>query len=184
MNFFSIINLISYVLVFNIATSHNVPNTKKQPKIITPLTEVELMNVINDSHEEVFGFKPSDERLSMAWAMVALENGKGKHMWNHNVGNIGPGRNHDYYVHSSKTTYRSFHNFLDGGIAYWNTINRCSAVLKYFDVGASKEVALQLKRCNYFGADVEIYIKGISSLYWEASGKILPRYKSTKSGKN
>ena len=180
MNFISIVNLISYILVFNVATSHNVHSTKKHPKIVTPLSEVELMNVISDSHEDVFGFEPSNERLSMAWAMVAFENGRGKHMWNHNVGNIGPGRDHDYYVHSNRTTYRSFQNFLDGGVAYWKTIKRCSAVLKYFDIGASKEVALQLKRCNYFGADVEIYIAGISSLYWEATGKILPIFKLGK----
>jgi hypothetical protein len=119
----------------------------------------------------------------MAWAMVALENGKGKHMWNHNVGNIGPGPKHDYYVHSNKTTYRSFPTFLDGGIAYWNTIKRCSAVLKYFDVGNSREVALQLKRCNYYGADVSIYINGISSLYWEATGKVLPKFKKNENNK-
>ena len=183
MSIISGINIISYFLCAHLMLQHKVEVVKKQPKIDTPVSEVVLMQVLNDSHNEVFGYFPSAERLSMSWAMVALENGKGKHMWNHNVGNIGPGKNHEYYVHSSRTTYRSFNTFIEGGIAYWNTIKRCSAVLSHFDTGNSREVSYQLKRCNYFGADVKIYLNGVTSLYWEATGKVLPKFRKYESNK-
>src|SRR6478735_5228340 len=83
-----------------------VSHALEQPKVSTPISQVELVTTLRDAHVQQYGFEPSRSRLAMAWAQVALENANGQVMWNHNIGNIGPKKKDAWYRHSSLTVYR------------------------------------------------------------------------------
>lgn len=146
----------------------------KQSKVSTPLTETELLVALRDSHEAEYGQKPNAKKLAMAWAQVALENAHGSVMWNHNLGNVGPGATHEWYQHSPLARYRSFKNFIDGGRAYWRVVTWCKAAIAMFDAGQPVRATENLKRCGYFEADLDPYIKGMTSLYNYALTKLIP----------
>lgn len=148
---------------------------KKNSKRLTPITGIQLLRVLRDSHVEHFGYNPSVNRLAMAWSQVALENGQGKFLWNHNIGNIGPGSSeHEYYIHSDYTSYRSFSGFGAGGVAYWKTIGRSQMILRQFDQGDPASTAISLRNSGYYGADLEQYSQGMIGLYGYAKHKIIP----------
>jgi len=160
----------------------------QRDKQLTPLSDVQLVRALRDSHVENFGFEPSPAKLAMAWAQVALENGQGKFVWNHNLGNIGspPGTSHEFYVHSSYTSYRSFEGYLEGGVAYWRTVRRCGSAWANFEVGNATASALYLKNCGYYGADTDQYVRGMNELYAYALGNVIPREarEATNEGKD
>lgn len=148
---------------------------KKFSKHLTPLSSVQLLRVLRDSHVETFGYEPSNKRLATAWAQVALENGQGKFLWNHNIGNIGPGSpSHEYYIHSDYTTYRSFDGFAAGGVAYWKTVGRSQIILRQFDQGDPGGTAISLRNSGYYGADLQQYSRGMIELYGQAIHSIIP----------
>lgn len=151
----------------------------ERPKTATPLSQTELLVTLRESHIKLYGKAPSKRRLAMAWAQVALENAQGEVMWNHNVGNVGPRGNDVWYKHSNLTTYRSFDNFIDGAMTYWGTVERCGTTLKLSDLGYATMVAENLKRCGYFGADIELYVKGMNRLYVYALTKVIPNEERT-----
>lgn len=148
----------------------------REAKQSTPISDVDLIKVLKTSHIDINGRLPSRSRLAMAWAQVALENGEGTVVWNHNLGNIGPsyGQRHAYYVHSPKANYRSFESFDEGARAYWITINRCEIVLKLFDAGLPREATESLKACGYFTANTDMYANLMTSLYYRALKKVIP----------
>lgn len=181
--FSSVCGLLNAPLAFGHTSEKQVTLTKKfleRPKASTPMSETELVATLRTSHELQFGTTPSHSRLAMAWAQVALENASGSVMWNHNVGNIGPRGKDVWYRHSSLTTYRSFETFTEGGMAYWRTVSHCRSTLAMFDAGWPGQVAENLKRCGYFGADVELYIKGMNRLYVYALTKVIPNEERTR----
>lgn len=149
----------------------------KEEKILTPIDKVDLAKELYDAHLLVNRFEPSINRLAASWAQVALENGQGKFVYNHNLGNIGPFKGQAYYHHSNLTTYRSFSSFVDGGKAYWNTLNRCKLALKQFDNGDMESASYTLYRCNYYGADPKLYSKIMKELFLYAKLNIIPRMK-------
>ena len=147
----------------------------RYPMVQTPMTRVELMSALREGHVKVFGQLPSKNRLAMAWGQVALENGQGKLSYNHNLGNVGPGRPEQgtYFNSRDRHIYRAFDTFADGAAAYWEVIKRCKAALARFDQGNPTEAALYLQRCGYFEADLENYTKGFSSLYYYARTRVM-----------
>jgi hypothetical protein len=149
----------------------------------TPLTEVQLMKVLKDSHVVVFGNEPSDHRLAMAWAQVAFENGRGALTVNHNIGNTWMCAGNPYYVVGGNQKYRSFATFEDGAAAYWHTIKSCGPATRAFEWGSAKAAAEALKACNYFDADVDGYAAAMGSLYYNAK-KLLPELKKIDGGKD
>ena len=64
------------------------PNVHR--KVATPISQDQLFDVLEASHVRVFGNLPKASKLTMAWAQVSLENGRGKYVYNNNIGNIGP----------------------------------------------------------------------------------------------
>lgn len=136
-------------------------------KIKTPLSKEEILIKLNSSHTKFFGFQAKKQRIVMAWAQVAIENAAGKVLWNNNFGNIGPFKGEKYYRHSHLTCYRSFDKPEDGALAYWAFLNKtCSSAFVYFDAGDYVGASKQLKRCNYYGATIESYVKAMRSLYY------------------
>ena len=90
----------------------------------TPIQEEKLKEVLKETYLEVFDKPASKNTVNMAWSQIALENGKGKLVYNYNLGNIGAHVNHAtrayYKVASSR--FRSFLSFHEGARNYWKVI--------------------------------------------------------------
>lgn len=141
----------------------------------TPLTEVELMATLKDAHAEVFGVPAPSKRLAMAWSQVAFENGRGKYVYNRNIGNtVTTLPEHNFYCVQGQC-YRSFASFIESGKLYWATIKHCTAALIAFDNAQSYVAAQKLKDCHYYDGDVKQYAGSMSSLYDEAMKRVLPQ---------
>jgi hypothetical protein len=136
----------------------------------TPLTETQLLGALRDGHVAVFGTAPSENRLAMAWGQVAFENGGGKLTYNNNLGNVVAANRETphYYCRSDHHRYRAFETPAEGAAAYWEVIKRCKAALVRFDQGNPYAAAAGLKQCNYFEADLGLYTRGFSQLYYHA----------------
>ena len=167
-------------------TSYHVHAVTKQNihrKVATPLSQEQLVLVLEASHIRVFGVPPKATKLAMGWAQVSLENGRGKFVYNNNIGNIGPVRkSQDYYNHlgSRGYPYRSFKTLEDGADAYWKVVKKCQVAVQAFDSGDPWQAAKALKSCNYYKAPLEDYNKNLSSLYHEGYGKVIPRAKGNR----
>jgi hypothetical protein len=168
-------------------TSYHVHAVTKQNihrKVATPLSQEQLVIVLEASHVRVFGTVPKPTKLAMGWAQVSLENGRGKYIYNNNIGNIGPSKKsqQDFYHHLGHRgyPYRSFKTIEEGADAYWRTIKKCRVAVRAFDVGDPWQSAKALKSCNYYMAPLESYNKNLSSLYHEGHGKVVPRAKNNR----
>ena len=149
------------------------PERRKQA---TPISAETLVEVLRDSHVAEYGKAPPRNRLAMAWAQVALENGRGAAVWNFNLGNVGPSRytNVPWYFHSPGARYRAFDDLQESGRAYWRVVHRCSSALRAFDDGAPQVAAGALKRCGYYGAALAPYVVGLRSLFNQARVEVVP----------
>lgn len=149
----------------------------QRPKTSTPMTPTQLLATLREAHVQEYGSEPSQSRLAMAWAQVALENDWGRIMWNHNLGNVGPRGTDTWYQHSPKARYRHFDTFVEGGRTYWRVVNWCRAAVRMFDAGAARRAAENLKQCGYFEADLDDYANYMGQLYRTALDRIIPQEK-------
>lgn len=151
----------------------NLDPAYKVSKIKTPLSHENLMDALCSSHKIKYGKKPNANRLSLSWSQIALENDRGRKIWNNNLGNQGPFRmDQEYYHHLKKGwPYRSFKNPIESGISYWDILEKCSMGLRSFDDGDPLMAAKSLKNCNYYDTDVESYTIVLRSLYYEIRNK-------------
>ena len=145
-------------------------------KVLTPVDSIELVDVLRDGHLQEFKRKPNRTRLSMAWAQVGLENGRGALVYDLNLGNIGPSRygNDPWYFHVPGARYRAFDDLMTSSRAYWRVIARCGSAMRAFDDGDPTSAARALKRCGYYGAPGPAYEAGLRSLFYEALGEAVP----------
>ncbi len=141
-------------------------------KTQTSIQVSSLKEVLRDTHVEVFGDSASVAKINMAWAHIAIENGRGKLVYNYNLGNIG--------THATKATvpfykvagsrFRSFLSFKEGARTYWKLLkNKCRIALFYFNAGDAKSAAFSLKNCGYYVSDAQEYYMGMQSLFVETS---------------
>jgi len=145
-------------------------------KMLTPVAPIELVDLLRDGHVKEFKRAPGRTRLSMAWAQVGLESGRGAQVYNLNLGNIGPSRyrDHAWYFHAPGARYRAFDDLSEASRAYWRVIARCSSAMRSFDDGDPIGAARALKRCGYYGAPGLTYEAGLQSLFYEAIGEAIP----------
>lgn len=139
-------------------------------KVQTPISQEELHVVLREAHVNVLGHEPNDNRVAMAWAQVAFENGRGKKVFNHNLGNTGahPTAPKNAFYKVSGSRFRAHPNFQEGAEHYWETILKmCSGVLPAFDAGDPITASIILRRCGYYRAPVEHYSVSLSSLFFE-----------------
>lgn len=145
-------------------------------RVVTPITELELLAAVRDGHRVAFGTPPSPERLGIAWAQLALETGRGARCNNNNIGNLTTGKKWlgDRFTIAvpppdpPKLTFRAYSSPLVGASDYWVLIfDRFPTVLPLFDRGDAIAAAVELGRRKYFLAPVTQYAKGMSSLYAE-----------------
>lgn len=174
----------------NVAAKQWVPKhqdaDKQEKKILTPISKLELVDVLNDSYTKLHGKEPNDNTLAMAWAQVALENSQGRIVWNHNLGNIGNAfdKHQKWYLHSRETYYRSFDSFEESATTYWSVVGRCEAASIFFKNGQPREAAHALKACNYYGAPEPAYANVLFSLYWLAKTKFVKIFHEKKLKEN
>jgi hypothetical protein len=144
-------------------------------KILTEISETDLKELLAKTHLEVFNKPASDKRIHMAWAQIAFENGRGKKVYNYNLGNIGghPTTPVLPYYRVAGSRFRSFESFEEGAKFYWQHLKeRCSGALPYFDLGDPYTASIALGKCGYYRSDVEHYLKNLSSLYFESYKKL------------
>jgi hypothetical protein len=137
----------------------------------TSIEVSELKEVLQESHIEVFGTKANVNKINMAWAQIALENGKGKLVYNYNLGNIGAHatKNTKPFYRVAGSKFISFLSFKQGAKTYWKVLkNRCPGSLSYFSSGDVKSAATMLKNCNYYESDLDSYYFSMNSLYKES----------------
>lgn len=144
------------------------------PKYNTTVSNIELINNLYTSHMKVFNYPCNSNRVNMAWAQIAFENGRGSHIYNYNLGNIGLpnkfGMRPHYLVSGSR--FLSFSSLQAGSIAYWETLkNMCSNALPYFDSGDAMGASQELKKCGYYRADLDFYSRNLKFLFWEQNFK-------------
>jgi hypothetical protein len=153
--------------------------SRQEQKVLTPISRDDLVDVLHDAYVVNYNKEPSDSRLSMAWAQIALENAEGNIVWNKNLGNIGPAfhKSFHWYVHSKLTIYRAFSSFQEAGQAYWSVIDKCQTAYRAFGREDAAESAHALKLCNYYGGLETEYTSMLSTLYWIAKQKLVPGMK-------
>jgi hypothetical protein len=156
---------------------YNLNPAYKVKKISTPASQEDLVKTLCDSHIVEFGVPPTANRLALSWAQVALENNRGKKVWNNNLGNQGPFRmNQEYYHHLKRGwPYRSFKSLNESGVQYWKILKKCSMALHAFDAGDAVTAATSLKKCNYYSSNEKQYSLTLNSLYYEAQARLLPK---------
>lgn len=146
----------------------------EHPKLLTPMTSTELLSTLRQAHIEQEGVPPNQSRLAMAWAQAALENAHGRSIYNHNIGNVAPVKDQNFYYHVKKVRYRSYDTFNDGAKAYWRVVMWCKSAFRMFDAGQPVRAAENLKGCGYYEAEVEPYVRMLSSLYYHALKSVIP----------
>lgn len=160
--------IMSLMFVMLCAVAQAKENTNIHEKIQTSITESELVNLLQRTHHIVFNTKISNNKLAMAWAQVALENGRGKFVYNNNIGNVGTFTNNQFFYKVNKHRYRSFETLDEGAIAYWRVIKRCYTANILFDSTDVFAAAKALKNCKYYEADYNHYSNSMNKLYKHA----------------
>lgn len=157
-------------------TAHAQASYVVVPMVQTPMSREEIAVALKQGHVRVFGSEPSENRLAMSWSQVALENGHGTYVWNHNLGNTTPwaAGQSAYYNPGDHNYYKSFATFSDGAAAYWATIKRCTAALADFDKGDSTKASHDLKVCHYYEAPEAPYAKMLKDLFDYSKRTVLP----------
>lgn len=162
------------------------------PRTATPLSQVDLAKVLIRGHELAFGEKPTELRMSVAWAHIALENGRGKEIYCNNFGNIVGGAaswTGQYYVRPVRervkrdpdvwkympVKFRAYPTAEEGAKAYWELIqSRYPEALNYFDSGYAFEAGRKLAAKNYATAQVEPYALAMGKLSAMYRNHIVP----------
>lgn len=159
---------------------HKLNPSLLQEKTKTIISEEKLLEVLSEGYGSTFQKNIDNKKLASAWAHIALENSRGKEVWNFNLGNLGPlNEKQKYYNHKGRGgwPYRAFDSFEESAKAYWETIGKCQLAIQNFGYGNPEEIARGLKSCNYYQSPVEEYKKILSILYSEAYFKIIPKWK-------
>ncbi|MBI5537879.1 MAG: hypothetical protein HY898_34455 [Deltaproteobacteria bacterium] len=171
------------------------PVPREIPRVPTPQSEVDVARLLIQAHEVVFGSPPNDQRLSVAWAQIALEHGRGRDIECNNFGNIimpdnGAG---DFYVLKAtertrknakarlekweqvNMKFRAYRTPLDGAVAYWKLIkDQYTDALAYFDQGNGFLAGRRLAEAGYMTAEAQPYASGMGSLQQEFFVRVQP----------
>jgi hypothetical protein len=143
--------------------------------IATPIAEVDILAVLR----RTAGHAPRN-RVLMAWALVALENARGRKVYGNNLGNVGPGKGKPRFKLRDGGYYQAFATPRDGAVRLWAVLTRCSAAMASADAGDGLGAARSLRRCGYHRTDPSRYGGALRSLYWEASKRWPVRVKATR----
>lgn len=150
------------------------------PRVRTPLDERDLSDVLAIGHRAAFdGADPSPARLSVAWAQVCQETGRGKLLWNNDFGNLtaGPEWTGDWWTYESEESeltgqaklvrmhFRAYATPECGAADYWRRLaGLYASALPFFDRGDGEGAAVELHRLRYYTGDVTAYARALRLL--------------------
>jgi len=176
--------------------------TEEVPRTPTPLSEIELAEVLRDGHRLAFGDDPSDLRLAAAWAHLAYEHGRGRLLECNNFGNLSVRQEQAgaYFVRPKLKERRrrdmtqpfgrwgwldirfyAFPTPVLGARAYWRHLaDHYGKALAYFSAGAPKEAAHNLAIHGWATAPPERYEHAIADLYGEYMRRLYPVMRTGK----
>ncbi|MFT3774572.1 MAG: peptidoglycan-binding protein [Minicystis sp.] len=166
------------------AAAVGTPVTGLVTKTATPLSETELAAALEIGHHVALGESAAQRRIACAWAQIALENDRGRALWNNNMGNItafGSWKGAYYVIQVAERVrrnpdvwkqidmrFRAHADAIAGAADYWKLMSgRYGSSLAYFDAGDAEGAALELSRLGYFTANADPYARAMGSLYRE-----------------
>lgn len=172
--------------------SSDVPEDGSACVMQTPLTEVQLAEVLQAGYEAFYGRPASANRLACAWAHCAFEHGRGTKLFGNNLGHItttgawrGPtcvksfthkvSANPNRWTSSSQT-FRVHPTLEAGAVDYWKLMDaQYPHVMIACDRGDSLAAARELRRRNYFTGPEDRYVQSLVQLYMEGMGSVLTK---------
>ena len=154
---------------------------------LTPQTKAGIVSELGDAYLAEFGEVPSARQLAILAAQVALETGHGKHLWNHNFGNIRGSYNgastslkHATEIIDGREVsvpdgFRAYPNAREGARDFLRFLgvdttphnNRPNRYQKAWDAACAGDVAAyvrELKAAGYFTASLTKYLAGVERL--------------------
>jgi hypothetical protein len=156
------------------------PERRRVPKTHTPLSAAGLMNALAWGHEAYFGVQPTKARLSVAWAHVAIENGRGAELYCNNFGNITgfrwPGAVYAITVEErdietnewapKEMLFRAHGTPQSGSASYWDVLHKdYGEAIPLFDLGRPFEAALKLGELVWFTETPEQYASRMTRVH-------------------
>lgn len=159
------------------------------PKVLTALTDSQIVEALSLGHSVALGTLPSTPRLALGWCLVALENAHGRALWCNDFGNItafGGWPGSFYVIRVSERVkrnpdvwelvdmkFRAYPDSTTGAADLWRLLaGRYASALVRFDAGDAVGAAYALSGAGYFTAHADQYSKTMAALYQE-SGKVL-----------
>lgn len=164
-------------------------------RVATPSTEAEIVSAIKQAWTKVFGNKATVGQVGKTWAQIAVETGRGKSMFNYNVGNITwtPNHNGDYYITTDSMTVnnnpanrrwykakmRAYSNLYEGVADYLTLLKNRGPVASALESGTVKDFSYALASVHYYdpytrddytdksGKKVMGYTSSLASIYKE-----------------
>lgn len=144
-------------------------------KAKTPMTEREIATALDLGHVGAFNSSASVARLSVAWAMVCQETGRGTALWGWNIGNVdaAQGWTGDRFsltanegsgasTHAQTKYLRAYAGAYAGAVGWWRYLAEHHATaLAAFDSGDGDAVGMALKKSGYFTGDVTVYCRAL-----------------------
>lgn len=161
------------------------PERRRVPKTQTPLSPIALANILAWGHEAVFGAKPSRARLAVAWAHIALENGRGAELYCYNMGNISgfkwPGSVYAITVperdpatdkwEPKEMLFRAHGIPQAGASDYWKVMAESyEEALPSFDAGRPFDAALKLGELVWFTETPDQYARRMALVFRDFPG--------------
>jgi hypothetical protein len=180
----------------SVSHEEDLTEAREVPRTPTPLSEVDIAKVLISAHQIVFESEPQEQRLSVAWAHIALEHSRGKDIECNNFGNIilpdgVPGefyqqmttertrKNHLARPEKWEAVnmhFRAFSTPIDGAVYYWKLIrDQYTDALAYFDQGNGFLAGRRLGERGYMTAEAQGYAQGLGSLQQEFFVRVRPQ---------
>jgi len=157
---------------------------------LTPLTESEAAQYLNEAFFQVLGYYPSIDTLAILWSHSALESGRWKFLHHFNWGNakkiagqkytsfkcseILNGKEVFFEPYHLQTLFAAWDTPLEGAIAYIKFLANRTRYKKAWAqllAGNTINYSIALHDAGYYTANVTTYTKGVLSLTGEFKKK-------------
>jgi len=152
----------------------------RRNRVRTSTDKITIITALNVGYKRVFNKDPSINTLSMSLAQINLENGHGKYIYNHNLGNVGPRWNQrvPYFILGG-SMFKAHNSYADGAVHYWLHLKEvCPKALPYFRKGDPTTASHVMRQCKYYTAPKSHYTKLLVILFSPAK-KLVNKYKNT-----
>ncbi len=155
----------------------------------TIISEVDIIHAVKQAYHTLFGYDVSLDTLSILCAQIFLECGRGKQLYNFNLGNIKrrQGKLWTWYpcgelingVYQKfvpphvQTHFSAYESLPDAALEHLMFLNRdrYKASLAQANCGNPIEYCVELHKAGYYTATVERYSKTLISLFEEIREK-------------